>query len=80
VLEETRPEHISHRRGIQRQARMAAGGVLHGIDGKEAQGVDAQPVHVPGAIFGNELRAHSGSPGVLAGRLIMNRSPRLPGM
>ena len=41
VLEEPGPHHIRHRRGAHRQPRVTAIGLLHGVHGEEAQGVDA---------------------------------------
>jgi hypothetical protein len=41
VLQEARPQHVGHRRGVERQAGVAAVGLLHHVDGQEAQRVDA---------------------------------------
>ncbi len=41
VLEKARPQDIGHRRGVERQPRVAAVGLLHHVDGEEAQRVDA---------------------------------------
>ena len=42
VLEQARPQHIGHRRGPERHARMAAVRLLHGIYRQETHSVDAQ--------------------------------------
>ena len=44
------PEHIGHRRGAHRQAWVAGVGLLHGIDGEDANRIDgevAELVHAP---------------------------------
>src|SRR3546814_2406982 len=41
VLQESLPQHVGHRRRAERQAGMAAVGLLHHVDGKEAKRVDA---------------------------------------
>ena len=52
VLEEMRPQDVRHRRGAHRQARMAAVGLLHRVDRKEAQRIDAQLIQIWGRIHG----------------------------
>ena len=41
VLELLRPQGIGHRRGAERQPRMAAVRLLHHVDGEKVQGIDA---------------------------------------
>ena len=43
-----RPQHVGHRRGVQRQAGMAAVGLLHHVHRQEAERVDALLVEVVG--------------------------------
>src|SRR3546814_11493937 len=55
VLQESLPQHVGHRRRAERQAGMAAVGLLYRVGGKEAQRVDAALVE------GSELMG--GGPG-----------------
>ena len=41
AFEIARPQRVGHRRGAERQAGMAAVGLLNHVDGKKTQGVDA---------------------------------------
>ena len=41
VLEESGPQHIGHRRGAERQAGMAAVGLLNHVDGEKPKRIDA---------------------------------------
>ncbi len=59
VLEKARPQHVRHGRGAQRQARMAAVGLLHGVDRKEAQGIYAQRVEFGSRLHGRGWSAQS---------------------
>ena len=44
VAQVARPEHVGHRRHAHRRAGVAAVGLLHGVDGQRADGVDRELV------------------------------------
>ena len=46
MTEVSSPQHIGHGCGIQRQARVAAFGLLHGINGEKANGIDALGIEI----------------------------------
>ncbi len=46
VLEHAHPQRVGHGCRVERQARVAAIGLLHRIDRQEAQGIDAEPVEL----------------------------------
>ncbi len=45
-LEEAIPERVGHGRGTQWQTGVPGLGLLHGVNGQEAQGVDAEFVQL----------------------------------
>ena len=59
VLEVPGPEHVRHGRHAHRHARMARVGLLHGVDGQEADGVDAGLLEGRGRVWA--LKAHRAS-------------------
>ncbi len=64
VAQEARPDDVGHRRGAERQARVARLGALDGVDGKRADRVDAELVEFGRGVSGRRGRAHLSIPSI----------------